>query len=64
MKRYGNLWPRIIDFANLVLAAQKAPRCPPPHVGGYSGVVPPHSKRSRCFERFTPEDRKLFLGKP
>jgi retron-type reverse transcriptase len=24
MKRYGNLWPRIIDFENLLLAARKA----------------------------------------
>jgi hypothetical protein len=24
MKRYGNLWPQIISFANLLLAAEKA----------------------------------------
>ncbi|MEO0804615.1 MAG: RNA-dependent DNA polymerase, partial [Cyanobacteria bacterium J06642_2] len=26
MKRYGNLWPQIIDFENLLLAARKAER--------------------------------------
>ena len=24
MKRYGNLWPQVIDFENLLLAARKA----------------------------------------
>ena len=24
MKRYGNLWPKIVDFDNLLIAAQKA----------------------------------------
>lgn len=24
MKRYGNLWPEVIDFENLLLAARKA----------------------------------------